>query len=358
MAGRGRVLIIGAGDVGFRIADVLSWSGIATDVIVAGLMFGTEPGRAAISESSGRARVRFAELDATDTGAVERLLKAERPDVIVNSASLISPWALLTRKDVFGKRLKSVGLGLQLPAQLPVLLSVMTAVRQSGLDVLTANISFPDLTGHILKQIDLAPTIGLGNATIIQGRAEAALRRSGRGTSEKVRVIAQHAQVYDVLDARAPVEPSDNAQVWLGGNPATRSDALAYAGPAIEADINVNILAATAAVRVVHALLGSSRSFVSAPSPGGAVGGYPVMIDDGVVSLDLPENVDLETCDRWHWQIMARDGIAQVDSDGTTHFSAAARAAVADIDPVLCEPLRLDRLQQRFERLREAMIMA
>lgn len=354
--GRSKVLIVGAGDVGFRIADFLAARGLARDVVLAGLALGSEGCRAAISDSSGAARVRFVELDARDTGAVETLLKQERPDVAVNSASLMSPWSLLARKDDFGKRLKSAGIGLQLPAQLPVLLSVMTAVRQTGLDILTANISFPDLTGLILKQLGLAPTIGLGNATIILGRAEAAQRRMGDAAPVgRLRVIAQHAQVYDVFEGRAPVNAADRVQLWAGEGAGERHDDLAYAGPRIEAEMDTNILAAAGAVRVINGLLGTTTTFVSAPAPAGMIGGYPVAISDGVVSLDLPDGVDIASLEQWNWNVMARDGIARVDGDGTTHFTAAAQAAVAAIDPGLCEPLRLDDLSARFERLRHAM---
>jgi hypothetical protein len=350
-----RVLIVGPGSVGFRIAEMLATRGLAGSILMAGPFTGVEAVRAAITESSGRARVRFIDCDASDPRNVIPLLRQERPDLVVNSASLLSPWALIEREDALGKTLKSVGIGLQLPSQLPVLLGVMRAVAETGLPLPVANISFPDLTGHILGRLGLAPTIGLGNVTFIQMRAEAALRReAGSSAPPFLRVIAQHAQVYDVLQGRVPENADLRCRVFLG-EAATRADELAYAGPPIPATAEVNALAAAAAVRVIAALLRGDEQRLSAPAPGGRVGGYPVRIDAGRVTLDLPAGVDLAACEKWHWRLMQQDGVQAVEEDGTVIFTDAARQAVAALDPELCTPLRVRDLRPRFDRLRAVL---
>lgn len=351
----GVVLIVGAGDVGFRMAEFLCLNPDVRRVVLAGPPIGSERNRAAICDSLGGASASFVELDALDTAATERLIREVRPRVVVNSASLVSPWALIERTDARGKALKGAGLGLQLPAQLPVLMSVMTAVKSSGLDVRTASISFPDLTGHILGQVGLAPTIGLGNATFIAQRVEAALRRDGRDGAERVRVVAQHSQVYAVLGGQAPAA-EDQVQVWLGEDAPRRDDALAYANPPIASDNHVNALAASSGARVVLALLRrEGRTHLSAPAPNGLAGGYPVAIHPDRVELDLPAGAAFAELDAWHWRLMQHDGVERVDGDGTTYFTAAARAAVAEIDPALCEPLALGDLKERFARLKQAL---
>jgi hypothetical protein len=161
-----RVLIVGAGDAGLKIAAGLAQSGKVAELVLAGMCQGRGPAAAGLIDSSGGAVTRFAELDGTRQADVERLLREVEPDLVVQSASLLSPWLAIGRRDPVAQAFARAGLGLQLPAQLPVLTTVMKAVKALGYTGPVANLSLPDITHPILEALGLAPTIGLGNVSM------------------------------------------------------------------------------------------------------------------------------------------------------------------------------------------------
>ena len=93
----------------------------------------------------------------------------------------------------------------------------------------------------------------------------------------------------------------------------------------------------------------------SVPSPGGLPGGYPVRIDGGAVSLDLPAGLSRDEAIAFNERMAHADGVARIDEDGTVHFTAACRDAVAALDPGLADPLPLGDLAARAARLDAAL---
>lgn len=352
-----KVLIIGAGDAGTKMARCLAQSGALRELLLADLPGGRGAEATGILSSCHDCRVRFAALDGTRQGEVEKLLRAETPDLIVQSASLLSPWLVIGRSDPVAGALGQAGLGLQLPAQLPVLTSVMGAVKTVDYRGPVANLSFPDVTHAILDRIGLAPTIGLGNVSMQHLRVRAALRDRALaetgdiGELPVIRLVGHHKQVYGVLTAEPPEDPELRTRVYLG-EAGTRADHLAYAGYPIQPGIAYNEITAAAALPVLLALLpGAAPLRFSAPAPMGLPGGYPVRITSGGVALDLPPDADLADAVAFHWRVGRGDGIENVAEDGTVHFTEAARQAAAEVDPKLAEPLSPGDATARFELL-------
>lgn len=368
-----RVLFIGGGDVGLQMADgLLRQEGPRIGRMVVADLDGARLGAAvSMLDTCHRADVGFADLDALDTGAVEDLIRRETPDLIVQAASLISPWSIIGRDHPTARALNAAGIGVQLPVQLPIVLSAMRAVRDAGWDGPVANVSNPDFIHPILAAMDLAPTIGLGNASILHLRAAAALearRRSGKNVGVAVagdtiedghieegmiRVVGHHKQVYDVMQARPPEDPEDRVWVFVGEAGAP-GDALAYEGRPFAAGPVYNVITAASALPVLAALLpGAPETRFSAPGPLGLPGGYPVRIAGGTVALDLPNGVTEVGAVACNTRMGRRDGIAETEADGTVRFSDTAAAAVADVDPSLAAPLNVLDMGSRTARLLE-----
>ncbi|UCE54163.1 MAG: hypothetical protein JSV31_01610 [Desulfobacterales bacterium] len=352
-----RVLIIGAGDAGQKIADGLARSGKVDQLILSGLCQGRGPDIAGMLTSCYDCKVRFIELDGTQQEKIEQLLRMQKPDLVIQSASLLSPWAMYGRTDAIAKALSQAGLGVQLPAQLPILTAVMKAVRELDFRGPVANLSYPDITHVILDRFGLAPTIGLGNVSISHLRVRAALRNkmmredSSFDRLPLVRLVGHHNHVYGVMEAQAPDDPNDSCRVYIGEE-GQRADELAYQGFPITPGIDYNIITAAAALPVLLALLpGAETLRFSAPAPRALPGGYPVMIREGKVHLDLPKNAKLQEAVDFHWRISRQDGIETVTEDGTIMFSEKAKRAVARINPALCEPLTLEECMPRYQLL-------
>jgi hypothetical protein len=213
----------------------------------------------------------------------------------------------------------------------------------------------PDFIHPVLAAKGLAPTVGLGNVSILHLRATAALkqRRQSPGAAGglPVRVIGHHKQVHDVMRARPPDDPEDRVRVYLGEE-GERDDGLAYEGTPFPPGPIYNVITAASALPVLGALLpGAEPRRFSAPGPRGLPGGYPVRLDRGSVTLDLPDRVDLDQAIAFNQRIGALDGVAGIGSDGAVRFTQAAEAAVRDIDPHLAEPLDPWNLADRTDRL-------
>lgn len=346
------VVVIGVGDMGERLSAGLAAGGRVRRLVLAGRSQGTVAAVAASIASASDCRVEPVQVDAVRLDDVAKLLARTRPDLVVQCAALRGPWALAGRQDAAARGVVAAGLALRLPYQLPAVLAVMRAAQAAGYSGPVANLSFPDVTGPILRCLGLAPTLGLGNAGMILRRVRAALRAAQPDADlPLVRVVGQHAQVFDVMQARQPASPNECCRVYLGED-GRRDDALAYRAPALAPGVRHNPVAAAAALPVLEALLpGGAPLRWSTPAPHGLPGGYPVRIANGLVTLDLPAGVSLEESVAFNERMGRGDGVERIDEDGTVHFTAACREAVADFAPDLANPLPVSEMQARAVRL-------
>jgi hypothetical protein len=348
------VLIIGAGDLGERFAAGLAAAGAVRRLV---LVSRTGPAEAATMVASAHdVFVEPVACDAERPDDVADLLTRVAPDLVIQSAAGRGPWALAGRDDEAALAVGAAGFALRLPYQLPVPLAVMRAVRDTGYVGPVANVSLPDVTGPVLDRLGLAPTIGLGNVGMILLRARAALRAAGPDAElPLLRVLAHHAQLSAVMQAREPADQAARPQVWVG-EPGHPADRLAYQAPPLAPSLRYNYVTAAAALPVLRALLpGAAPLRWSTPSPAGRPGGYPVRIDGGAVSLDLPRGVTPGEAVAFNEQMAHGDGVERIDDDGTVYFTAACREAIATLDPGLADPLPVGDLDARAARLDAAL---
>ena len=351
------VLLLGGGDAGLKIADGLLRLGGVERLAIADRSAARAAADIDLLNSCHAALVRFAEIDALDTSALEALLRRERPDLIVQAASLISPWSIIGRDHPTAGTLAAAGIGIQLPMQLPIVLSLMTAVRELGLEIPVANLSMPDIIHPVLGTRGLQPTIGLGNVSILQLRCLSAWKQREQQAATTagplLRLVGHHCQVYDVMQARAPQQAQDRVRVFIGDEEVTHND-LAYRGRPVSPGRVYNQITAAAALPVLASLLpGAAPLRFSAPAPLGLPGGYPVRIEEQRPALDLPAGLDLAEAVSCNQRFGRRDGIEAIDEQGTVVFTGAARRAVSQLDPGLAEPLDCFRLGARTRRLQE-----
>ena len=352
-----RVVVVGAGDLGVRIAlRLVACAGVG-EVIVAGRDTAGTRARAHFIASCSDIPVRFAPMDALDPDAVAALIARAHPQLLVQCASMHSPWLLSGREDPVAQAFRSAGFASQLPAQLPALLAVMRGVRQAGFDGAVVNCSFPDVTHAALQGLALAPTIGIGNAGMIHLIAQAALR--ARGDGRRLRTLAHHAHVSMVAagvvsDAQVAQRPRmflDNEEV-----PAER--VLAGNAP-LPLTRELNEITAAHAVQVIAAYLGLSAPLhTAAPGVAGLPGGWPVVVSRGVIDFDLPASVTQAQLLEFNQTMGRMDGVERIDADGTVHFTTALQAALESRWPELAQPLRPDDGQTRYAQLRQAVMLA
>ena len=353
------VLLMGCGDVGVRIADALLRQGGVARLVVADLSRGRAEASIGMLNDCHPSLVSFAEIDALDPIALEQLIRSVRPDLIVQAASLISPWSIIGRDHPTARALGRAGIAVQLPMQLPIVINLMRVVAELGWPVPVANLSMPDIIHPILETGGLAPTVGLGNVSILLLRSMAAWKRRAQSPLDEsgplIRVIGHHSQVYDVMQAKMPEAEGDRVRVYTGED-GERNDDLAYASHAVAPGKIYNVITAASVLPVLAALLpGATGCRFSAPAPFGLPGGYPLRIEGQSIRLDLPEGVSLDEAVEYNRRLARRDGVQAIDADGIVSFTDAAREALQAIDPALAEPLDWRDLGDRTERLRRVV---
>ncbi|NBU31103.1 MAG: ATP-binding protein, partial [Actinobacteria bacterium] len=78
-----KALIIGAGGVGSAIANIASRRQFLTQVVIAD--YDKAKADAAVARLDGDTRFSADRVDASDVAAIEELLRAHRPDVVINA---------------------------------------------------------------------------------------------------------------------------------------------------------------------------------------------------------------------------------------------------------------------------------
>jgi hypothetical protein len=344
-----RVVVVGAGDLGLRIACALASEAWVARVVLVARREREGAARAFFAGACGPAPVGFAALDALETGRLHDLLDEVRPGLVVQCASLLSPWALQGRADPVAEALRGAGFAAQLSAQLPVARSVMRAVAQIRSPAPVVNCSYPDLTNPVLAAEGLAPLAGVGNAGMIAGAVRAVL--NARGGPALARVLAHHAHVTAAMTADPARCRGLEPRVYLGEG-GERADGLAFEGVALASSRELNALTAAHALAVLRALAADGAELrTSVPGPLGLPGGYPVRIAQGRLSLDLPPGLALDEAVALQRRYATLDGVADVAGDGTVTFTEAAREHLSAIDAALASPLRPDEALDRHRRL-------
>ncbi len=360
MTKRKNLMILGAGDVGTRLADMLLSRKSVESLILVDRADSEGRKKAYMLAACHRADIRFVPADCTNQEILESVLKKHQPDIIVQAASLLSPWRIIGKRHPLAEVLHKVGVGVQLPCHISILKCLMRTLHDMGSETPVVNVSFPDLNHFLLGKMGLpTPKAGLGNTGIIHLRTSVnlwnRLRKSEKHVNDLpvIRVLAQHSQVYDVMLSQQPVEER-RVRVYIGEE-GKRDDDIAYIGKSVESvDSSFNIITAASCIPVIEALVDPSiRAQVSVAGPQGLLGGYPVLIDEGEISLDLPQNLTLCAALEYNRSIIKMDGIEEVDSAGTVYYTEKARELMKNLNPGLVEPLPLDQLDKRAKELLE-----
>ncbi len=345
---RSRVLLLGLGDLGCRIAQLLVGRGTTLQLRLGGRAERTSEWAQLLS--LGAPCVVTAAAGARQAAvALTAEFESFEPDLIVQCGSLLSPWAFHECASPPARQLLAAGFGLQVSSQLPIIRAVMQTCRKLGLNRPVLNCSLPDLTHCMLARAGLAPTAGIGNAAMIGLRVARAV---GSRASRRIQVIAHHSQVARVMSGEAPTGKSLRPWVFVGGEPVLRDEIL-YAKPGLRPGPALNYLSAVTAVPVIEALVDADSELeTNLPGVNGLPGGYPITLRAGKLAVDLPAGIDLASAVQFNESAARADGVDHIGADGTVHYTREARQRMAPWCPELAEPLHPNDADKRFELLR------
>jgi len=245
-----------------------------------------------------------------------RLLSQTRPNVVFHAASLQSMWEIAAGGDAWSAEVRASGYGATLPLQLMLALRVARAIGAHSPASRLVNACYPDASNEILARLGHEVVCGIGNVATLAAIYGAALRID---ETAQLRMLAHHRQVSAAINGESHLHPPrlwiDAAPVaWPGVLPNALTDVRLPAGPSL------NLVTGATGARLLAALLGRVERHVGhAPGPAGLPGGYPVVIDGGRLTLDLPMGMTIDVAIGLNREWGADEGVS-LDSDGVVRI--------------------------------------
>jgi hypothetical protein len=332
------VLVLGLGDLGQRVVDVLSHRpgglliAAARDAEHARAVAGQAALVAALCD--GPRAVEPAVADLTDRDGTAELLARLQPDVIVLTASRLTWWRV-------PERARSLPYGAWLPLQIPLVRALMQARNAAGVSAPVVALPFPDAVGPVLAGAALAPETGAGNVLEMAAKlvTVVAERWGVAHAAVAVRLVAHHAteriafSAFGVLAGNegGPTGPPPvHAGVAVNGEalPDEEVRALLTAAYPLLSGRATHGLTAAATAATVWALLAEEPQRLHVPAPAGRPGGYPVRISRAGVELDLPPDMTESEAIAVNAVAARWDGIERIEPDGSFIYCKWVSAAL------------------------------
>jgi hypothetical protein len=264
---------------------------------------------------------------------LEVILGNARPRVVVTCASPHSPWESGQRPSHWTELIAEWGTALTVPLQAQVAANVARCVRDASPSTLHVNACLPDLVNAILHALGLPVLCGVGNVQTLAAALQATLdARGAERETGRLRLLAHHLHLREpdrALEARAwrGTEALDDVGARLVAHRACGRRAL-------------NAVTGQVAAGTLAALATGAGLETHLPGPHGLPGGYPAIVEDRDVRLDLPAGVTLDDAldDQRRWA--AADRIGSVEA-GVVDLHAGAQGAPC------CVPEELLRFEAR-----------
>jgi hypothetical protein len=330
----GKILLVGLGNLGSIVLELLARSAGRCEIVTttrSGLRGEARCNLARVGAIAQgfNPRIRNLELDLNQIDDVAEILRSEKPDVILNTATMLTWWLSDLLPADAARRIRQAGFGVWLPVHLSPSVKLMKAVRAAGYSGHVVNAPFPDAVNCVLGRMGLAPACGVGNIDEIVAKVRllAAKRLGSAIATIEVSLVAHHAlerYVYceSGVAPRVTVPPSI-VRVRRDGIDVTDQfdvqDLLFSPYPVAEGTVT-HFLTAGSAVRLLHALLDETPNFLHAPGPGGLPGGYPVRVNRTGVAVALG-SISLAEAISTNELGQAFDGIERIEANGTTIIS-------------------------------------
>lgn len=238
-------------------------------------------------------------LDWSSSHQLEDLIGNNSADLILHSSSLQSMEGL-SLSNAWGRGVLTLGYGLTLPLQLALVRRTALACRETGFSGMLINACYPDVANWALSRMGLPVFAGCGNVAMFHATLPEFPEGSGR-----TRVMAHHAQVAAAIGGS--LADDDLPIIWQGEHrldPERVRPLVALPGPR-----HVNILNGRVTAHAIAKFASRQRHVGALPGPNGLIGGYPVLVEDRQMIVDLPAAMPQASACRWNLVQTVRDGL-------------------------------------------------
>jgi len=255
-------------------------------------------------------------------------LREIKPDFIFSAPSLLPWW-----------KLAPDGINMPFAGYTALHLSLMQKFRnriaESSVKSIWIGASFPDVINAMLNRTGFGPDYGIGNVQEPIAKIQMGVGRVLNCSPKdvEVKLVAQHAFEYFVLNDRKPVNlPPYLLKATVSDKDVTQiaEDVLREVFP-FPYDLHFNRVTASSALVALHAVTGETERSIHLPGIGALVGGYPVRVGKSGIKIDLPDEWSLEEAIAVNEASLKWDGIDEVTDDGTIVFTVETQKALREL---------------------------
>ncbi len=328
------ILILGTGYFAeIMICDLASTAQAPLHVLVGGrnverMTWLAEAGRSRAAIFGTPVTFGTLKVDSGSPESIGEALAKTNPRIVVQSASLQSPWKVDRMDSEWSRLVAEAGFGMTIAFHSVLPSRTAKAVKAAGANVTFVNTCYPDGVNQVLHRAGLPITTGVGNIAIYAAVIAGLLPAEQRGS---LRVLGHHQHL---VQWRKPGMERAGAAVraWVGENELPNVDDMTRHVQLPYRDLNA--ISGASAVPVLRALAGHGDILAHVPGPGGLPGGYPVRVSAGCVTLDLPKGLTRDAAIAWNRGFEDADGVS-ISDDGRVTYSERARDALAAYSPTL-----------------------
>ncbi|NET27067.1 hypothetical protein [Okeania sp. SIO1I7] len=278
------------------------------------------------------------------------------PRLILQTASLQSPWEFTASQSAWCSLIKEGGFGITLPLQAALVAQVASLIKRTmPTDSILVNVCYPDAVNPLLSYLGLPIVCGAGNVGIISTLLQSLLNLD---KTRHFQVIAHHSHVINLAESPEDrLTELEGLRIWSDGQQFHQIDTLLSPIQSIKGE-QINQIVGCLSAEVVLALLGSSPVHTHVPGPNGLPGGYPVVVQEGKVELALPQGCTIAEAIELNRRAAIKDGVEAIDTEGFIRWNQRAFQAIKQYAPSLAEGFRAEDLQivcQEFIKLRNRL---
>jgi hypothetical protein len=359
----GCVLVVGLGDIGEHVLEVLTRTPgisriVGTDINEESSLRRIYSARSGGAHLNFYPKVEFQRLDVNDIDQTEKMLNELVPDVIITSVTMMTWWMAGAQlpQETFEK-IDQAGFGPWTPLHLTLTHKFAQALKRSGLDAPWINASYPDVVNCVLGKVGMAPLVGLGNMDLmIPGIQHAAAKKLGLPMRNiQVYLVADHFIVHHLNAYSSTGGAPYFLKIHANGRDATaRLDlerVLIEANRYMPKGREDHFIVAASAVKNALAALNDSHILTHSPGPRGLPGGYPITIGRKSAEVALPEGIEKEEAIGINQQAQKFDGIDEIKKDGTIVFTQKSVDVMKKMLNYECKTLSLNECENRADEL-------
>lgn len=345
-----KVILFGAGDLAIRLASALQHVSfpVSVELVSRREQVHCDAQLLNVCSSPFALPVTSVCLDMLDRSALKAYCLSCQADLMVNCASLLSPWFYLNASNPQGSALGTVGFAAQLCCQLPPVMQLASVLQEIKSDAVLVNGAFPDAINAILGKLGMAPLCGIGNGGMLYRVIQKCHPLAD------IRLTAHHAVVQKLLSGEgAAYEGYCHIELDYVVRPWSE---VVPVGFALERSKSLNALTAVHAAEVIEALLNPDVILTTClPGVSGLQGGYSCRIKDTNITPLETQHIDQTGVEHLMASCAALDGIDHIDEQGHVFYTPECMARLPETLAFLGEPLAPERAYSRFQQLHSVL---